>query len=365
MDGKSHLSAFFAIIVCFMLVSCSGITQVNPSVITTDAPATTGGSATLQPTPVPTPSTSTLSPTQAPTPSPTAAPTPTPTPDPWAGIFAQSGAYVTVPDQDKGPWTYKDQNLNVHIEKRKLGSRVYFRAEIYTRGPLPFGGFANNDTSGHKRALPYMIARQNKAIFGITGDFVIIGDNPKGVMIRQGKVYHDKKQAPTLAVMPDGNLQVYDRGKITAKQLLGMGVKESFAFGPILVRDGKINKEVYTHRLKTHNWRAAIGQIEKGHYIVIVNPIGISLAELAQLFVDNKCTLAYNMDGGHSTSIVFMGEQLYKQSPGEDNGEQRSLSDLLLIGTSPAVPAPDAPVYCNGLGYNVKARPKPTDGPIQ
>jgi exopolysaccharide biosynthesis protein len=268
---------------------------------------------------------------------------------------------------DKGPWIYRDETLSVHIEKRKLGGRLYFWAEVYARdGTIPFGGFAYQDASARKRALPYLLARQNRAVFGITGDFVVIGDNPKGVMIRQGKVYKDAKQAPTLAVMPDGELQVFDAGKVTAKELLDMGVKDSFAFGPVLVRDGKIDQSAYTDKRVggRTNWRAAIGQVEKGHYIVIVNPVGVSLPELAQLFVDNKCTVAYNLDGGHSTAIVFMGEQLYKQAPGEDNGEQRTLTDMLLIGVNSAVPAPSAPVYCNGLGYNAKNRPNPTDGPI-
>jgi hypothetical protein len=291
-------------------------------------------------------------------------PTPTPTPDLWAGFFSPDGPWVNVADWDKGPWIYKDQLLSINIELRKIGNTPYFRAEVYTRGPLPFGGFAYQDPSARKRALPYLIARQNDAILGITGDFVIIGNNPKGVMIRNGKIYKDKAQAPTMAIMPDGELKVFDAGKVTAKQLLALGVKDSFAFGPILVRDGKINKAVYTHRLRPHNWRASIGMIEKGHYIIIVNQVGVDMATLAQLYVDNGCSVAYNMDGGHSTSIVFMGEQLYKQSPGEDNGEQRSLSDLLMIGVSTAVPAPDAPVYCNGLGYNKKNKPLPTNGPL-
>ncbi len=342
-----------------MLAGCSALAEPGHSTAPIKT-ATAAPTATATPSPRPA-----ATPSPTPTPTPTPAPSPTPTTDPWAEHFTKSGAWVTVPNQDKGPWDYKDETLSVHIELKKLGKTPYFFAEIYTRGPLPFGGFAYNDTKGKKKALPYLIARQNDAVLGITGDYVTHSGNPKGVMIRGGKVYHDKKQAPTLAVMPDGELKVYEPGEVTAKQLLDMGVKDSFAFGPILVKDGKVHKSVATHKLRNHNWRASIGMVEKGHYIIIVNHVGVSLTQLANLFVEHGCKVAYNLDGGHSSTIVFMGEQLYKQAPGEDNGEQRSLPDLLMIGVNSAVPDPKDPVYCNGLGFNKKNKPNPTDGPLQ
>ncbi len=365
MTKQKVTRALTAPLILAMLAGCSALAEPGHS---TSPTAATTQNTTVNPTATPSPS-PTASPT--PSPSPTATPSPTPdltptaTPDPWAEHFTTDGAWVTVPNQDKGPWDYKDETVNVHIELKKLGKTPYFYAEIFTRGPLPFGGFAYNDTRGRKKALPYLIARQNDAVLGITGDYVTHSGNPKGVMIRGGKVYHDKKQAPTLAVMPDGELKVYEPGEVTAKQLLEMGVKDSFAFGPILVKDGKVHKSVATHKLRNHNWRASIGMVEKGHYIIIVNHVGVSLTQLANLFVEHGCKVAYNLDGGHSSTIVFMGEQLYKQAPGEDNGEQRSLPDLLMIGVNSAVPDPSAPVYCNGLGFNKKNKPKPTDGPLR
>lgn len=365
--GRMSSLLSLVIVICLVLVSCSVMAQAKTTVSPSTVPTSTNTQeVTSSPLPSPKPTEiPTIPPTPQPTPTPTPIPTATPQPDPWASFFTTGGAWITVPDQKRGPWSYKDENLSINIQLQKLGSRDYFRAEIYTRGPLPFGGFAYNDPNGRKRALPYLIARQNDAILGITGDYVSHVGNAKGVMIRAGKVFFDKAQAPTLAVMPDGELRVYEPGKITAKKLLAMGVKDSFAFGPILVKDSKIHPSVAHHRLWLHNWRAAIGMIEKGHYIIIVNPEGINLTELAQIFIKNKCTVAYNLDGGHSSTIVFMGEQLYKQAPGEDKGEQRSLSDLLMIGVSPAVPGPNAPVYCNGLGFNDKYKPKPTDGPLK
>ena len=291
-----------------------------------------------------------------------------PTPSPqkflnsWEQYFSAAGPYKSVLDPVAGPWIYKDQTLSVRVDTIKGRSGIYFRAEVYTKGPQPFAGFANKNPTGRGTLLPYKIARQYKAVLGITSDYLTHRGNPKGVMIRDGKVYFNKSQAPTLAILPDGQLQVFAPGKTTASKLLAMGVKNSFAFGPILVQNGKPGAGLNTHRLHSGNYRAAIGQIEKGHYIFIVTKGGYTLSALAKIFIDNKCTLAYNMDGGHSASMVFMGEQIFKQSPGRDNRPQRPLPDLMLLGYSAFVPAANAPVFCDGVHINQRYKPKPFQG---
>lgn len=285
------------------------------------------------------------------------------TPDPWSAFFSEEGPYKSVKDPINGPWTYKDATLSVRVDKMTVrGGGTYFRAEVYTHGPLPYSGFANRDPSGKRTLLPYKIARQYGAILTITGDYVTWRNNPKGVMIRNGKVYFDKAQAPTLAILPSGELRAYAPGKIKAAQLLEMGVREAYAFGPILVQNGKMAAGLKTHRLHTGNFRAAIGMVEPNHYIWITTKGGFTLEALAKLFLDNHCTVAYNLDGGHSASMVFMGEQLYQSGRGSDNLPQRPLPDVLMIGQSAFVPAPSAPVYCDGVRINAKYKPKPFEG---
>ena len=104
--------------------------------------------------------------------------------------------------------------------------------------------------------------------------------------------------------------------------------------------------------------------VEKGHYICIITITGITLKGLAELYVQNKCTVAYNLDGGHSTSMVFMGEQLFRAGYNDIFFGQRPLADMLIIGNNADVPDPNAPVYCNGNSYNNKNKPGPPDGPL-
>lgn len=363
MQGTSLVRLAALLLACTLFCSCGsgGVPTTSMTAALSAETLDSLPSPTPKPSPSPTPS---PPPTQTPSPSPTPITEPTPSPDPWAKLFTDGGAHLTITDPDRGPWIYKDETLSIRIDLMASGKAKYLRAEIHSRGPLPAGAFSHQDPAARKRVLPYLLARHNRAVFGITADFVCHRGNDKGVMIRLGKVYHDKKKAPTLAVLPDGELKAYEPGKVTAKQLLSMGVKDSFAFGPILVSSGKVHKSVRTHPLRPGNRRSSIGMVEKGHYICIVALSGFTLESLAKLYVKNKCTVAYNLDGGYSASMVFMGEQLFKAGYNEDFGGQRPLADMLVIGVSDAVPDPKAPVYCNGNAYNKKYRPKPTDGPL-
>ncbi len=291
---------------------------------------------------------------------------PASTPDPRSVHFSTDRPYKSVKDPDKGPWIYKDLTLSVRVDALKGPGGIYFVAEVYTRGgQLPYGGFAYKDLFGRKTLLPYKIARQYGAVLAITGDYVTHRGNPKGVMIRSGKVYYDKAQAPTMAILPDGELRVYAPGKAKAKDLLVMGVRDAYAFGPILVQDGKLAPGLNKHRLRTGNFRASIGMVEKGHYILITTKGSYTLTDLAKMYVAKGCTVAYNLDGGHSATMIFMGEQLYQSGRGQDNLPQRPLPDALMFGHSAFLPSPDDPVYCNGVRFNKKYKPQPFEGSLR
>jgi hypothetical protein len=75
--------------------------------------------------------------------------------------------------------------------------------------------------------------------------------------------------------------------------------------------------------------------------------------EFADLFAEYGCSLAYNLDGGLSAAMVFMGEQLNSHSGqriGESNdiSYQRAVPDGLMFGYSELVPGEDEPVYNDG-----------------
>ena len=57
---------------------------------------------------------------------------------------------------------------------------------------------------------------------------------------------------------------------------------------------------------------------------------GVSLTEFAQIFKDLGCTEAYNIDGGGSSTMYFMGRVVNKPL---GKNQERGTSDILFIGS--------------------------------
>jgi exopolysaccharide biosynthesis protein len=108
------------------------------------------------------------------------------------------------------------------------------------------------------------------------------------------------------------------------------------------------------------NPRSGIGYIEPGHYIAIVvdgrqkdYSVGMPIWDFADLFAEYGCTVAYNLDGGLSAAMIFMGEQLNSHNgnrigSADDISYQRAVPDGMMFGYSQQVPSVDDPVNNNG-----------------
>jgi hypothetical protein len=354
-------------LMCLALCACelAGAVFAQGGTRVSAAPAATPSSPSLITTLAPAPTHTLVL-----TPSPAPMPTPTPAPDPWADKFYTSGgAYISVKDAVNGPWVYKDARLGVSIQYLRGGpiEGHYYRIEIYMRGEVPYRGFSFQKIAKPnlgRMELPYKIARRYNAVLGITADYYTKEGSKKSTILVGGETYYEKHKYSTLAILPDGNLKAYGPGEITAAELQLMGVKDTFSFGPILVKDGAVDKDaIRKHWLPDSgsSVRAAIGQVEAGHYIAIVTKEGFRMSDLAKLFVDNHCTMAYGMDGGASACVVFMGEQL---NPATKTRPQRPMPDLLIFGENASVPGVNDRFYCNGVSIHPQNKPNPTEGII-
>jgi exopolysaccharide biosynthesis protein len=276
---------------------------------------------------------------------------PTPTPDPDAAFYSESGEVVEV-NPDGRHWSYKSPTLGVSIEriddkKRKIAPYI---ADIHVRDfSLIASGFANKKPQGSPRQTPEDITRLYKAVFAQNGDYYTHAAASVGLAIRGGVVYRDKKQKDdVMAFSPDGEMLVFHPGKTTAKKLQALGVTDTYNFGPILVEDGKVGTLKNSHSIAGVNPRSGIGMVKPGHYVGIVvdagtpeRRSGLKLKDFAQLFVDRGCTVAYNFDGGQSTSMVFMGNAIntpLKHLDGKNWNGQRKVPDIFRIGESELVP---------------------------
>ena len=151
--------------------------------------------------------------------------------------------------------------------------------------------------------------------------------------------------------------------------LLEDGVENAYSFGPTLIDNGIINTQAKYHRVRRANPRTAIGYLSPGHFIAIVvdgrqpgYSLGLPVWDLADLFASYGCTIAYNLDGGLSAAMIFMGEQLNTHSGKrsgavDDISYQRAVPDGLMFGYSEQVPSVDDPVLNNGNNGNIATTP--------
>ena len=260
-------------------------------------------------------------------------------------------AYMEGMDRETGPWLYLDRNGAVLICIDDSEERSPFRADLLaTSHALPCGRVTEPNATGTIirmiSEMPEIQARKAHAVLAFTGDYLGFTANRKAVMMRNGIVYYDRAETSTLAIQPDGTLAYYPMAflpadQIHAETLLAQGVRDSFSFGPLLVKDGKVMLlETPENTLVT--MRVALGYTDPFHYISVVS-LRDRKKQLSHIMMANIMTrygvqLAYNFDGGHSTSLVFMGKELSLLSLiGEKHGNIRSLSDIVMFLENDAV----------------------------
>ena len=70
---------------------------------------------------------------------------------------------------------------------------------------------------------------------------------------------------------------------------------------------------------------------------------GDGIRFLAEKLLDKGCTLGFNLDGGETACIVFMGHQLCRLKDRSKAVSSRRTSDILGVGTSELLPAVSDP----------------------
>jgi exopolysaccharide biosynthesis protein len=236
--------------------------------------------------------------------------------------------------------SYKDDNISINVEKVDENGAVFYVADIqvsdvsYLKTALANNTFGKNITQTTSE-----MAEENNAIFAINGDYY--GFRDTGLIIRNGVLYRDSARGGSdnkaLTVDSTGNLEIVTEGDTSGASLVESGVLQSFSFGPVLVQDGQTVDASSSRVSQRENPRTAIGQIAPLHYLVIVadgrssESSGMTLQQLAQEFVERGATVAYNLDGGGSSTMWLNGKVINSPTDGHRAGE-RSVSDIIYIG---------------------------------
>lgn len=183
------------------------------------------------------------------------------------------------------------------------------------------------------------IAAEAGAALAINGDFY--GARESGMVIRNGVLYRaSAAEGELLVIYADGRFAILSAEETSAEELLADGAWQVLSFGPGLVENGEVSVSAGEEvgRAMASNPRTAIGQIGEGEYLFLVSDgrtdesRGLSLKQLASLLAELGCREAYNLDGGGSSTMVFLGEVVNKPTTNGRKISERSVSDIVYVG---------------------------------
>ena len=234
--------------------------------------------------------------------------------------------------------------ISTVVEGTGSGRVTYYVADVWLGdGTQLRGGFAENKFGRNIVKGTSDIAESYDAIFAVNGDYYGFRDN--GILIRNGVLYRDNGARTGLAIYRNGTMAVYDERTTTGADLLAAGVWNTMSFGPALVNGGEVQKGIDQgevdnnfglRSIQGNNPRTGIGLVEPNHFLFVVvdgrssgYSRGVTMSEFAQIFKDLGATVAYNLDGGGSSTMYF-NDALVNKPQGKDN--ERAISDILYIG---------------------------------
>ena len=239
--------------------------------------------------------------------------------------------------------SYQDDNIHITLTTiREYDTDIYI-ADIlltkseYLKTAMAQGMFGTNITQKTSE-----LAQQQHAIFAINGDYY--GANSSGYVIKNGTIYRESVRSDSeyedLVIYSDGSFELINEEDVSAQELLSNGVVQLFAFGPALIQNQEIcvTQQSEVKKSMNANPRTVIGIIDELHYIVMVSDgrtsqsEGLSLYEAAEIMQEYGCTLAYNLDGGGSSTMYFNGSVINQPTTNGNRISERAVSDIVYIG---------------------------------
>ena len=260
----------------------------------------------------------------------TSAPEASVDPNDWRAKFADKFTDGAVEQNEN---SYKSANINVSINKVQENEVTYFVADIYLAELKYFkSAFPGNSEKMGDREGTDKIAKDVSAVIAVNGDHCV--DNP-GPVVRNGKAYRLSEKAQDALVMNyDGSMHAYSASELDLEKIKTEGAYQVWTFGPMLLKDGQPMTEFDSpQNINGKNPRTAVGYYEPGHYCFVVADgrqpgysTGMDMAQLSQVMYDLGCKVAFNLDGGQSSEMAFMGNIINQPYNGG-----RSTTDILYV----------------------------------
>lgn len=274
------------------------------------------------------------------------------------GFLKPGEAPYIFKDEENGIWRYASQTLRIVITRQQNVEEKlrWFESQVFFKEGDRFQMYPNEPGNKFKMKQMEKIADQHNLVFAVNGDYYIYRVNRRNATksaVAIGRVARDftmlydtavspnRKNHPNLDVMalyPDGTMSVHDANEKTTEELLAMGAMDVLSFGPVLIRDGAINEKAVSNFGVTQQPRAGLGMVRKGHFIHLMvesrtsKSKGVNTTWMAERFAQLGCDTAFNLDGGQTAVVIFMGEQLNEIGKYDNKTNSRLQNEVMGIG---------------------------------
>lgn len=261
-----------------------------------------------------------------------------------------SGGFAPLADGYDGDYSYQDPTIQVNITYNETKDYIegyrgrnmgYWVVDIKI-GDASQLRTAAAESFSTETTLPVSdIANRVNAVVAINGDY--FARHKEGFAIRQGTLVRDKLKGnrDALLIDEDGDFHVYhlpEKGSLS-DTVNGKKVTNAFYFGPILVENGEVPKKLPNFTfLKPDKYyaRLALCQVDRLHYKIILTTmeqdytLGIRLKDFAKLCQAEGAKIAYNLDGGLSTTLFFNNKRINEQK----KVNFRSIPDIVYFASA-------------------------------
>lgn len=272
------------------------------------------------------------------------------TPDtlPTATVEASTAPTATEPPAEQATTApistdteYHDDQIDIVLTTMRVENTTVYVADVQIADiSLLKTALAGNTYARNLTETTSVQAANAGAILAINGDYY--GAQERGYVLRNGVLYRASAQSGTdaLVIGADGNFRIINEGETSADTLVREGAWQVLTFGPALINGGQVtvSSSDEVGRAMTSNPRTTIGQISEGHYLLVVSDgrtkesAGLSLRQLAELMQSLGAQIAYNLDGGGSSTMVFQGRVVNNPTTNGRSIRERSVSDIVYIG---------------------------------
>ncbi len=237
---------------------------------------------------------------------------------------------------------YRSPNVSISLtayeHTDKYPDLSYYVADVYIKD---IRSLSVVSPSHGTYAPGIKIFTENNAIIAMNGDSFI--PTHEGLCVRDGNVVKSDWSRWDICVLgSDGTMHVYGPSEYTPEEILSGDPYQVWTFGPSLLdkEGGPLDTFNTSKALLGVHPRTAIGYYEPGHYCFVVvdgrqkgHSVGASMSTLAEIMSGLGCSVAYNLDGGASSMMVYNGENVNTPSA------YREISDMIII-TEPEVHQP-------------------------